>query len=409
MKKFQYKAKKGPNELVEGTLLAETEDNAIDQVNEMGLLPIEITEEKTVAQITKEKPKKIVLLGRHRVHVRDLIIFYRQLSKLVQSGIPILRSIGLVRDQIENSYFKEILTRVETMVREGSPLSTALEQYEKVFPAFDTAMIQAGESVGKINETLSRIANYRQQQNALRAKVLTALAYPIFLAIAGVATVVFMVGYVIPKFSKFFLDLGQNLPAITRALIAVSGWVQQAWPFLFALVVGICFLVWRIRNSKVERRIFDRFVIRIPKVRTLIIQTEVARLTRTLELLLKNGMPILHAMKVAIPVVANDAIRQDLEKCSKTLVDGTYLSDGLKRSKFFPLFVSQLISIGEESGKLDDAFMEAANWYETELDESIKRITVLLEPAIILMIGLALGAIIVAVLLPVFSINALVQ
>ena len=211
------------------------------------------------------------------------------------------------------------------------------------------------------------------------------------------------------KFSQFFLDLGQNLPFLTRALIGLSQWSKKAWVWIVPLLGLLILYFSRMWKNEKEKAKLDRFFLKIPKVVELIIKTQVARLGRTLGLLLQSGMPVLDAMKVALPVLTNEAVRSDLQTCCKVLEDGGYFSDGLKRSKLFPAFVFQLIGIGEESGKLDEALTEVAEWYEQEIDESIKMMTNLLEPIIILVLGLILGVIVLAVLLPVFSLNALAQ
>jgi type II secretory pathway component PulF len=407
MKKYRYKAKRGTSEACSGTLAAETREEAIDQINELGLFPIEVEEEKDEEVKQKKAASRTWL--KKKVNTRDLAILYRQLAKLIKSGVPILRALVLVSEQSEHPFLKEILMRVQEMVREGTNLSSALATYEKVFSVFDIAMIGAGESVGRIDESLTRIADYREQQNAVYLKIKTALAYPLFVIVAGAVTLMFMMSYVIPKFSKFFLDLGQNLPLITRLLIDASDWTKKFWYWVPITVAAVYFFISNMRKRSAERMILDRLMLKIPKAGDLITKSEVARLSRTLALLLKSGMPVLNAMKIAVPVMSNEAIKKELVACAKALEDGKLFSESLRQSKLFPPFVSQLIGVGEESGKLDEALAEVAGWYEQEIDETLKVMTNLLEPVIILVVGLILGIIIVAILLPVFSMNAMVQ
>ena len=225
----------------------------------------------------------------------------------------------------------------------------------------------------------------------------------------GIVTVFVMLTFVIPKFSIFFKDLGQELPYMTQVLIAVSSWCRKSigWVIL-AISIFLIILKQKMRVERDKKKI-DSFILSIPKIGEFIVKYEVARFARALELLLRNGMHILHGLKVAIPVIGNAAIKSDLEDCYKTLEGGRYLSDGLQQSKFFPPFVYQLVSVGEESGRLDETLKEVADWYEKDTTQTIQVATNLLEPAIILLVGSILGLIITAVLMPVFSINAMIQ
>lgn len=405
MKKFRYKAKKGPEEVVTGLLTAESQDEAIDKINEMGLLPIdvEVDEPRAPAKqaIRRVRPKKI--------SAHELAVFSRQLTALVKSGVPILRGISIISEQSFNLYLKDVLERIRDSVREGNNLSSAMAQFPSVFSTFDVAMIQAGESAGKIDEALLAIAKYREDEERVLAKVRSAIAYPLFVISLGVATVGFMLTYVIPKFSSFFLDLGQELPLPTRILITASQWAQISWIWVLALALIPFFLIRKMRRSKTDKIHLDRFLIRLPKIGPMILKTEIVRFSRSLQLLLGSGMQMLGAIRTTIPVVGNEAVRQELEQCYKAVEDGGNFSEKLRNSTLFPKFVHHLTSIGEESGRLDSALGEVAAWYEQELEEHIKIMMNLLEPAVILIVGLILGLMIIAVLLPIFSMNAMVQ
>ncbi len=406
MKTFKYKAKKNLQETVEGVLVAESKDEVIDQINSMGFLPVEINEERS--SDVKESNKRISLFLK-KISSRERAIFYGQLAKLVKSGVPILRTLTIIRDQTGNEYFKEVLNGIQRGVKEGSSLSVSLSNYPHVFPSFDIAMIQTGESVGKLGDSMARLVSYLEERDRLRAKASAAIAYPIFIIIMGCITVFVMLVFVIPKFSQFFSDLGQQLPLSTRILISLSQKIKKVWAWIALVLIGIIAYLRRASKTKAEKRGLDLFLLSIPKVGELVTKYEIARLSRALELLLKNGMQVLHALKIAIPVVSNEVIKDDLEVCYKKLEQGSFFSDGLKQSKFFPPFVYYMVSVGEESGRLDEALGEIAEWYEKDTAQSIQVATNLIEPLIILMVGFVLGLIIIAVLMPVFSINSFAQ
>ncbi len=403
MKKFRYRARKGPNEVVQGVLTAESQDAAIDKLSGMGLLPVEIDEdfasfsEKTWSTGVDSK----------KVRLRDVATFYRQLSRLVKSGVPLVNVLTILAEQTSQHAFRTILENVRNQVREGHPLSASLALYPRVFSTFDIAMIQAGESAGHLETSLARIGNYREAQEELSSKLRTALVYPAIILAVGMGTVCFMLGYVIPKFSKFFTDLGQDLPAVTRFLIHVSQGIQDGW-FWILLAAAVVFLLMK-KYLESRRDKWDELMLALPKVGKIILMTQIARFARSLAILLQSQITLLSALKIALPVVSNESIKKELTACSKILEQGGYLSEGLRQSRWFPLFVVHWIRVGEESGRLDEILGEIADWYEQESAGFMKLTSQLLEPLLILLIGLVLGFIIIAVLMPVFSMNAVIS
>lgn len=404
MKTFLYKAKKNLTESVQGVIAADSRQEAIDRINELQLIPVEVIEQLTAEQ-TKSRSFEF-RFGR-RIKSRDLVIFYGQFARLIKSGVPILRSLAIIYDQTGNPNMKRVLENVQKNVKDGSSLSSALSLFPKVFPPFDVAMIQTGESVGKLEEVLMKLVKYLEQRMYLQSKLSAAVAYPIFIVCMGVATVFIMITFVIPKFSIFFSELGQELPYITKLLISTSNFCQKNWLWAVAgfLISSAFFKIQMKSKSNLIKR--DELLLKIPKIGSLIVMYETARLARAMELLIRSGMQVLQAVKMTVPILQNEILKQDLEACRKLLEQGGYFSAGMKQSKYFPQFIYHLVSVGEESGRLDEVFQDIAEWYEQDIAQSIQTLTNLLEPVIILLVGSALGLIIVAVLMPIFSINAL--
>ncbi|OGW79803.1 MAG: hypothetical protein A3G33_02840 [Omnitrophica bacterium RIFCSPLOWO2_12_FULL_44_17] len=414
MKTFSYTAKKGPIELRTGAVQAESVDQAIDLISNMGLVPVTVDESLTsggandrMTQAIKEPPR--LTISKKAVKSRDLIMFYEQLARLVKSGIPILKAIGIASDQTGNPAFQKILNQIQNEVQQGKELSSALADHPGVFSMFDISMIKAGESVGKLEEALTRIAAYRDEQEKIKSKVRAALAYPAFMLAVGVGTVVFMIAYVIPQFSRFFADLGQNLPLLTRLLIQFSKWGQTWFPVITLIFICLFFLCGKFRKTAKGKLFFDELVLKIPLIGKIILKTEIEKLSRTLEMLIRSGLPLLTAISVALLVIDNEVLRAGLGKCKQIVEDGGGLGEGLRQSNLFPSFVFNMVQVGEESGNLEDAFTNVAEWYERDINESIRVMMTLIEPALILVIGLMIGVIVMAVLLPVFSINTLAQ
>jgi type II secretory pathway component PulF len=401
---FKYKAKKGVNEWVEGVVEAASRDEAVDKINELGLLPIDVwgADEKK----SRSEPRRPPVVK--KVKTKNLITFYRQLSKLIKSGISVPRALNLVSQEHEHPGLRKILGSVLADVRSGASLSSALRAFPAVFTPFDVGLLSAGESAGRIDESLGLIAAYHEQQEDFVSKVRSAMAYPTLVLAMGGLTLGVMITQVIPKFSRFFQDLGQDLPFLTKVLIAVSEWSRAnlVWGLLAA---GAFFFAARITLRRPQERVrFDRSILRIPKLGGLFLKIEIARFARTLELLLKSGIALPSATRNLAPIAANHAVRAELEACARGLEEGGPLSEGLRKSGLFPGFVCHLVALGEESGRLDEALGEIAEWYEKEVSETLKVITALLEPAVILIIGVILALVIIAVLLPVFSINTMI-
>ena len=405
MKSYRYRAKKGPREIVEGTLSAVSQDEAIDKVNAMGLIPVDIRENL----IQAEEEKKVRRQRWSRIGSGDLLAFYRQMAKLNKSGVPLLQAVFLVSQGLEKEAFKTVLDKIHKDIREGQTFSAALAAYPKIFSPFDIGMIQTGEAAGRLDEVLRQIADYREAQRALVSKVRGALAYPVFVMLMGIFTVGFMLSNVIPKFSRFFTDLGQELPWITRTLIAASNWMQLYGLVALAVFAAGILLFAALLKNPAYRLGFDALVLKLPLAGKVILKSEISRAARTMELLLKSGIPILKALRIAVPVTGNLRVRQELEACRESVEKGGYLSEGLQKSQLFPAFARHFIAIGEESGNLDESLKEIAEWYEKDTEEAVKIMTSLLEPAMILIIGGLLGVLIIAVLLPVFSMNTMVS
>ena len=287
MKKFKYRAKKSPEETREGVLLAGSRDEAIDQINAMGLLPVDVDEER---QSKSQGGGASPSLFKRKVGGQALAIFYRQLAKLIKSGVPILRALEIVSEQTGNLYFRGAIDQIHQEIKEGNPLSEALMTYKNIFSTFDIAMIQAGESVGKLDEALIRLVTYLEQQEVLKSKVRTATAYPIFVITMGAISVFVMLTFVIPKFTRFFADLGQELPLSTRILIDVSNWSKTGWIWIVAACFGFSLFLKYMQKTQARKRKIDLFLLSLPKINEVIKKFEIARLSRALELLLSSGM-----------------------------------------------------------------------------------------------------------------------
>ncbi len=400
---FKYEAKKG-TELIKGILTASTRDAALDRINEMGLIPVELIE-----VVTREKEAKWGGLAGipQKVSDRSLTVFYRQLGRMVRSGIPLLAALTVAAEQTEQLRLREILESVKNEVRKGKSLAGALRDH-KVFDPFTIAVIELGENTGHLEESLARLADGQERRTRVQQKVRNALIYPLLVVSLGTVALVFLLTYVVPQFSKLFADFGRSLPLPTRVLLAVSGGVQKYGLIAGALLWFLFVLLRRRFRAGEPKEAFDRWIMDLPLIGKMFFMAQFAMLTRSMEMLLKGGFPLLKALRIAIPVVSNDAMKKDLSQAALRVEQGETLSGALKLSGHFPLFAVHLILIGEETGRLEQSFADIADWYELEVEEGTRVITQLVEPITILGVGLLLGLIATAILMPVFSIDAIV-
>lgn len=429
MPRFAYRAKKGPTEVVNGTIDAQTADAVIEKLDEMGLLPIRMEEVSADASApavpalpagqagvpapaipAAAKPRPDVLHAAKkplfaRIRSTEVTIFGRQLASLLRAGVPILKALWIISEQTPNPKFKEMLEHSQDEIRNGKPLSAVLSQYPRLFPPIYLAMVRTGEDSGTLQEVLVRISEYRQKQEEIGSRVRSALAYPILMGLTGIGTVAFMLTFVIPRLTGLFSQLGTALPLPTRILMSASAVFQSVffWLAAAALIIGLTVLA-RTPHPKV-RRMRGEMGLRFPLLGPFALKAELARLCRTLELLVKSGLPILRGLEITAPVIGNSLLREAFEEARAKVSGGASLGRTLRESGRFPLFLTNLVSVGEESGKLDEALAEAAAFYERETDEGVRLLTSLLEPLMILVMGLIVGFIVMAMLLPMFELN----
>lgn len=406
MKQFRYEAKKG-KELVKGILSAETKDEAIDKINEMGLVPVELVEEKTGGK--QSRVFREIRTGSFKGGGHAVAVFYRQLGRLLKSGVPLLPSLVLVAEQSDDRKLQPILETVKNQVRQGRSLAEALGEHPKVFNTFAMALVELGENTGHLDDALRRLADCYERQSATLQKVKNALTYPAFVVLLGSFAFIFLLAYVVPKFTKLFSDLGQTLPLLTRVLVWVSEIFQRYGLGLLVVISALIILIHNRLQTRRYRLAWDRIKMRLPLFGRIIFMAQFAVFARSMEILVKGGVPLLKALRTGIPVVSNEAMKEDLLHAQQRVEQGATLSESLKSFGTFPIFAVHLLLIGEQTGRLEQSFGDIADWYDQEVEEHTRAMTQLIEPITILVIGVALGVVAIAILLPVFSMDAIIS
>lgn len=419
MATFKYRAKAKQGETIDGVIEAATEDEAVEKVSQLGYIPVRI--EQTEAGRKKEKTDVLpsasakgersasgVVRG-GKISGKEITAFGRQLSSLIRSGVPILRAIGIISEQSENPVFKKMLVQIYDDVKNGTPFSKSLSKYPDFFPPLYIALVAAGEFSGNLDQSLLRVTEYRQKQEEILSRVRSSLIYPALMALTGAGTIIFMMAFVMPRLLGIFSRLGGELPLPTKILIQLSQWVRDPW--LWGIVaVAIILVIMQLRKKNTRQSLaLSRFILGLPVLGAFTLKIQIARFTRTMELLIKSGIAVIETIQTAAPVVTSLVLREELLKCLKDIKEGGSFGKSLKKSKRFPNFMTNLLSVGEESGRLDEALGEIANFYEREADEAIRIFTSLLEPLMILGMGLVVGFIVIAMLLPMFEINMMVK
>jgi len=404
---YRYKAKKGPEDIITSVISAASKDEAIDKISKMGYMPILVEDAGSEGQ--QSQKKQGLLSG--RIKSKQLTVFSRQLSILLKSGVPILKALTILAEQTPNHYLRNILNNIRRQVKDGNTLSSALSRHPKVFSQLYISLVRAGEESGTLEVALLRIAEYRYKQEQIFSSIRTALTYPVLMALVGTGTIIFMLTFVLPRLLSIFVRLGQELPWPTKVLIAISNFLTQKWMFaILILAVILIAIIFKWFNSSKTGKLFISYAkLHSPIFGGIFLKAELARFSRTLELLLKSGIQLLSAIDKSIPTINNEIISDELKKAYKAIEQGESFGATLDKCKIFPKFMVNLISVGQESGRIDEALEELAFTYENETDEAIKIMTNLLEPLMILVMGVIVGFIIICMLLPVFQLNLMIK
>ena len=405
MPRFIYKAKKNPKETVEGKIEAKDTKDAITKLRQMAIYPISIESEDSLAQAKGRK----FFLFKKPVSLSDLSTFTRQLSNLLDSGMTLINSLDVLANQTENPALIQVAKDIKSDVKDGVAFSVALSKHPSIFPSLYTNMIKSGEAGGTLEEVLARLADFAEADEQTLSKVRTSLAYPALMAFVGAVTIFILLSFVAPRLVSMFADLGQTLPLPTLLLMKISNFFATFWWLIILLFITAYAGLIRWIKTREGKKIFDQYRLKIPLIGRFIKTSEFARLNRTLGTLIKNGVPITEALEVLSKTMGNEIIREHLVTVRKNVIDGLSLSGSMKQIPLFPPMMVNMISVGEESGSLENSLFKTADSYDREVDRTIKVFTTLLEPLLILVLGVVVGFIVISMLLPIFQINLLVR
>jgi len=401
---FQYRAADQAGKVVEGVMEADVESSVVLRLREMGCIPLRIAmpSERAIRQ-TRQQP----LFARRRVSQQQLLQFTRELGTLLTAGLPLDRSLSILGGLFEGSELSKILLSLVEAVRAGKSLAASMGEHADVFPKIYVNMIRAGEAGGILEAVLRYLTEYMENTMALKEDIKSALIYPIILAGAAGLSLIVLFLFVIPKFASIFRDNSKAIPWITKMVIGFSQLLTQygllILLFVTALGVGLLFYV----RTPEGRGEWDRFCLRAWLIGELVRKFETARFTRTLSALMRGGVPLLEALGTVQGVVGNRLLARAIGQVQVRVREGKGMARPLAESGLFPALALNMIAVGEETGKLETLLTEVAGYYDQEVKRTTKRLTALLEPALILGMGLIIGVVVISMLLAIFSINDL--
>jgi len=346
---------------------------------------------------------KIPFLKMERVRLKELAVFSRQLSVLIDAELPLIQSLSILAEQTRNKYFKKVITDVREDVEAGSTLNQAMRKYPKAFDDLYCNLIASGEQSGSLDVMLRRLAEFIEKNVKLRSKVKQAMVYPTVIVAFAVLVAIFLLWKIIPIFATIFEELGAELPFLTATVIALSHFVQNYIVFIFVGIIALIFAFRSFRRTPRGRWAVDRFLLRVPLFGKLLEKVAVSRVTRTLSTLISGGVPMLESLKITSSTAGNVLIEDRIMQTRKSVSEGKSLTDGFKGAGGFPLMMTQMVNVGEATGTLDEMLGKLADFYDEEVDASVAALLSILEPVLLILVGGMVGSLVVSMYLPIFS------
>ena len=395
---YKYKAINQSGSNVQGIIDAESVKAASEKLKREGIYLSSITETK--------KGKGRSFIPFKGVSSSELAITTRQFSALISAGLPLEASLVALSEQTEDQKLREILTQVRDRVSEGSSLTNALTEHRSVFSELYTNIVKAGEASGNLDIVLYRLADFLEKTAALKSRVSSALIYPIFMFLIGSGVLFFMMTYVIPRITKIFEESDRSLPFITLVLITISGFLTNHIIIILILLAFTVFMSVRFLRTENGKRFVDRLILRLPVFGKLASKVAISRFSRTMGTLVGSGIPLLDALEIGEAVIGNTVYIDSLEKVRVSVREGSNLAAPLRDSDVFPPLVTRMIAVGEQTGEMEDMFNKIADIYDLQVETTLSALTSLLEPVMILLIGVVMAFIVFAILLPIFDLTS---
>ena len=404
---YEFTALTNTGKKLKGVIDADSLTAARQKIRGQGNYPVEINETSAKIVATK-RPLLSIQLGQ-RVKQQEIHIATRQLATLLGAGIPLVPALNGLIEQTENRSLKSVLAQIKDAVNEGHSLTAALTEHPKLFSKVYVNMVSAGEASGSLDVVLDRLAEFGETQHALRSRVKAAMLYPLFMAVVGIIVLFLLITFIVPSITSVFEGSKHALPLPTVILIGISSFLKRFWWLVLAAVLGVIVTIsWHI-GTPAGRRQWDQLKLSLPGFSDLSIKTTAARFARTLSSLLQSGVSLITSLQIVKNIVDNVILADIINEACDELEKGKSLSQFFRGNKYFPPMLVQMMAVGEQSGTLDTMLAKAADSYEKEVEAKILALTSMIEPVMILSMGLVVSFIVVSILLPIFEMNQLIR
>ncbi|MCI0652661.1 MAG: type II secretion system F family protein [Planctomycetes bacterium] len=410
MKSFTYKSRNSQGKIVTGTVEAETENEAVSELRRRGLTVVHLgtgkgSGTKGGSSFFSLSFSRLADGAKTKVKLKsaELVVFTRQLSTMVSSGIPLVESLEILEEQTQNRGFKRVLNEIVVDVRAGKDLSQSLSRHPKIFKDIYVNMVRAGEASGQLDTVLDRLAEYQEASEALKGEIKSAMTYPVVSLTMVLGITIFLLVFIIPKFEEMFTAMEIELPFITSALLATAKFLQRYFlVWIAAIVIAVVGVIFYFRSPKGQRTL-DWLILKLPVFGTLFAKVAISRFSRTFATLIKSGVPILGALEIVQTTAGNVVFSDAIAKASESVRQGETLGEPLARSGVFPPMVTKMVAIGERSGALEALLEKISEFYDQQVSATVKSLTALIEPIMIGAMGFLVGGMVMAIFLPIFK------
>jgi type IV pilus assembly protein PilC len=408
MAHFAYEALDGGGKMVKGTIEAANEDIIAEKLRDMGFYPLKIAETKVEGGGLDLTALPIIKQITHRVSFKAVMHFTRQLATLIDAGLPILRSLHVLQDQVESVIFKDKIGQMTHDIESGSTLSEALGKHPKQFDLLYVNMVRAGEIGGVLESVLAKVAEFLERRAALVSKIRSAMVYPVVVLVFATLLVGGILIFIMPKFVAIFTEMGADIPWLTQQLIDLSNMLVHQWYIPLATIAGIVFLFKYINSRRDGRFVLDTIKLKLPVFGTLFRKAAIVRFAGTLSTLITSGVPILQALDIVRETAGNEVITRAMDGVYNSVKEGESIHEPLRDAKVFPPLVIHMVAIGEETGAIDHMLTKVSEAYQREVDDTVSALTSILEPILIVCLGALVGLVVIALYLPLFNMSKVV-
>lgn len=401
MPNYQYKSRDKFGKEARGVMEGEDENAVAQKLIQMGFTPVSITEVKQSSRNAKFSSSAI------RVKFSELNMFTRQLATLQKAGLPILLSLNALAEQAQNKVFKEVISQIIRDIESGSNLSGALEKYPKIFNNLYLNMVASGEASGRLDDVLERLASLSEHDETIRLRIKSSTRYPIIVVIAMIIGFVVLTILVVPRYAKIYEQYTTALPLPTQILLGINYAVTKLWWLLIIIGIAARFIFKQYINTKIGRFAWDNLKLKVPVFGPLLLKLSISRFTRITGTLMRSGIPILKILDIASGSTGNEVVSKAITNIRDNVMEGKGIAEPMKVSGLFPPIVTQMVSVGEETGKLDELLIHVSNYYDEQVDYTINNLTSLIEPILIFVLGLGVLFMALGIFLPMWNLMSI--